>query len=188
MKPQAHFNPKSVKWIISFVIMLVLSAGVIVGTIALNDYNTKKNNEAVEIDMVINKTTPIALEENELGVTGIKKALNSSGDIVAYEVSLETVGYNQESPIEMTATITADGSVVCGIDILKQEETEYLGVRIMDDSFQDQFDGKKLPLKGANSIELGTGVDLIANSTISSQAVLDAVNNAQEYVLTYVAD
>ncbi len=31
MKKQAHFNPKSFKWVISLVVMIVISAGVIFG-------------------------------------------------------------------------------------------------------------------------------------------------------------
>lgn len=188
MSKKAHSNPNSLKWIISLVVMLVLSVGVVFGTIAINKAVEKKNNEPVELDFTISSTAPVALVENELNITSVEKAVDASGNVVAYVLNGTVTGYNQEVPIEMSTTITADASVVCGINILKQEETEYLGVRIMDDSFKSQFDNKKLPIKGANSITKGTSVDLIARSTISSQAVVDGVNNAMEYVKTNLAE
>ena len=88
----------------------------------------------------------------------------------------------------MATTITADGKVVCGIDIIKQEETEYLGVRIATDDFKNQFTDKKLPVSSSNSIEKGSKIDVIAKSTISSQAVIDGVDNAAEYVKTFLVE
>lgn len=182
MSKKAHYNPKSINWIISLVVMIVLSVAVIAGTIVINNIADKKNNQPVDLDFTIAATTPIAVAENELGVTGVEKALDSKNNVVAYIIKQTTVGYNQESPIEMQTTVTADASVVCGIEILKQEETEYLGVRIQEDSFKNQFTAKRLPIKSANSLTKGSSVDVIARSTISSQAVINGVNNAQEYV------
>ena len=87
----------------------------------------------------------------------------------------------------MATTITADGKVVCGVDILKQEETEYLGVRIATDDFKNQFEGKKIPVVSSNGIEKGSKVDVIAKSTISSEAVITGVDNAAEYVTEFLA-
>lgn len=182
MNKNAHANPKSLKWIISLVIMLVLSAGVIFGTITINKIANEKNSQPVEINFTIASTKPSTVVENELGVTGVEEAFDAQGNKVAYVIKQQVVGYNQESPIEMQTTITADANVVCSIEILKQEETEYLGVRICEDGFKNQFNGKKLPVKGSTSLSKGSSVDLIARSTISSQAVVDGINNAQEYI------
>lgn len=182
MSKKAHNNPRSLTWLISLAVMLVISVGVVFGSIAINKTIQEKNNQPVELDFTISSSTPIAVAENELGVTGVEKAVDSQNNVVAYVIKQQVTGYNQEVPIEMTTTVTADAKIVCGIDILSQEETEYLGVRIQTDDFKSQFQGKKLPIKGAGSILQGSNVDLIAGSTISSQAVVDAVNNAQEYV------
>lgn len=182
MSKTAYFNPKSKKWIISLIVMIILSVGVVFGTIAINKAVTAKNSEPVEIEFTIASTRPVNVIENELGVTGVEEAYDSTGAMVAYVIKQQVVGYNQESPIEMSTTITKDNKVVCGIEIIKQEETEYLGVRICEDGFKNQFNGKKLPIKGAGSISKGSEVDLIARSTISSQAVVDGVNNAQAYL------
>lgn len=188
MAKKAHSNPKSLNWLISLAVMLVLSACVIVGTIFITKAVEKKANAPVELDFTISSTTPFAVETNELNITGVEKALDASGNVVAYVITGTTVGYNAESPIEMATTITADAAVVCGIDILHQDETEYLGVRIMEDSFQAQFDNRKLPMKANGSMSKGSSIDMLARSTISSQAVIDGVNNAQEYVATFLAE
>lgn len=182
MKPQAHFNPKSNKWVISFAIMAIISILVAVcSTLAVNAIN-EKASKPVDVDFTVASTVSLPVEENEFNIKSVDKAVDMSGNVVAYVITGTTVGYNQEVPIEMSTTITADGAVVAGIEILHQEETEYLGVRIQDDTFKAQFNGRKLPLKGSASVTKGSSVDLIARSTISSQAVVDAVNNAQTYV------
>lgn len=188
MAMKAHSNPKSLKWLISLAVMLVLSACVIVSTILITGAIEKKADAPVELDFTIAQTTPFAVETNELNVTSVDKAFDASGNLVAYVITGTTVGYNQESPIEMATTVTADAGVVCGIEILKQEETEYLGVRIQEDSFKGQFTNRKLPMKAKGSMSKGSSVDMIAKSTISSQAVIDGVNNAQEYVATFLAE
>ncbi len=188
MSKKAHYNPKSLKWLISLAIMIVFSIGVVVGTILINKAVSEKNSQPVEVDFTISSIIPIAVKENELNVTGVEKALDDKGNIVAYVIKHQTIGYNQEVPIEMASTISADAKIICGIEILKQEETEYLGVRINEEGFRNQFNGRKLPLKSASSLKKGSSVDLIARSTISSQAVIDGVNNAQEYVETYLSE
>lgn len=188
MKQKAHYNPKSTKQIISLIIMLVVSVAVVFGSIAIKTAVDKKNNESVDVGFTIAKTIPAAVQENELGVTGVEKAFDSQNNVVAYVVKGTTTGYNAEVPIEMATTITADGKVVCGIDIIKQEETEYLGVRIATDDFKNQFTDKKLPVSSSSSIEKGSKIDVIAKSTISSQAVIDGVDNAAEYVKTFLVE
>ena len=188
MNKKAHSNPKSNAWLIYFAIMLVISAGVVFGSSAIAKAAKEADNKPVAVDFTIASTTPMSVAENELGITGVEKAFDGANNVVAYVIKQQAVGYNQESPIEMATTITADGKIVCGIEIISQEETEYLGVRIMEDSFTNQFKGRQLPLKGAGSILKGSEVDLIARSTVSSQAVVDAVNNAQEYVTANLAE
>lgn len=187
MKPQAHYNPKSLKWLISLAVMIVLSVGVVVGTIAINKAVTEKNNQPVDINFEIASTLPVSLSQNELNITSIEKAFDANGNMVAYVVNGTVIGYNQEVPIELSTVITPDASVVCGVEVLKQEETEYLGVRIQTDEFQNQFKGKKLPVKNASSLTKGSSIDMLAKSTISSQAVVDGVNNAKTYVETFLA-
>ena len=103
--------------------------------------------------------------------------------MVAYVVAGTTVGYNQDVPIEMTSVISADGTLVCSIDVQKHAETEYLGDRIGTDAFKNQFAGRILPVVPSTSSDKGSKIDMLSGSTITSQAVLDAVNNAQAFVI-----
>ena len=177
MKSKAHFNPKSLTWLISLVVMIVLCVGVIFGSKALYDFANRKYNEPVDIDFTIASTTDIdisSMNADTYGVTSAKEAYDESGNLVAYIIEGTTIGYNTSVPIEM--------STMCGIDILHQEETEYLGVRIEESSFKDQFTGRYLPVVISGGSEKGSGIDAIARSTVSSQAVVDGVNNAQNFV------
>lgn len=186
MNKKAHFNPKSLTWLISLAVMIVLCAGVIFGSKALYDFANKKYLEPVEIIFTIDSTKDLDISgtnASNYSVTAAKEAYDASGKLVAYVVEGTTVGYNQESPIEMSTIISADGTLVCGIDIIKQEETEYLGVRIAADPFKNQFEGRYLPVVASTSSDKGSKIDVIAKSTISSQAVIDAVNNAQGFVV-----
>lgn len=186
MKEKAHFNPKSFKWIISLVVMILLSAAVIFGSKAIYDFANKKYNEPVEISFTIESTKSVnisSMDSETYNVVSAQEAYDGEGNLVAYIIDGTTVGYNAESPIEMTTVISADGTLVCGIDIISQDETEYLGVRITTDDFKDQFTGRYLPVVASGSTDKGSTIDVLARSTISSQAVIDGVNNAQNFVL-----
>jgi Na+-translocating ferredoxin:NAD+ oxidoreductase RnfG subunit len=186
MSKKAHFNPKSLTWLISLVVMIIVCVGVIFGSQALNNFANRKYDQSVEIDFTIASTEEVdlaSLNAEQYNVTSLQKAYDSAGELVAYIVEGTTVGYNAEVPIETSTIISADGEIVCGIDILHQEETEYLGVRIQTAEFTDQFTGRYLPVVASGSSSKGSNIDTLAKSTISSQAVIDAVNNAQSFVL-----
>lgn len=186
MNKKAHFNPKSLTWLISLVVMIVLCVGVIFGSKALYDFANKKYLEPVEVTFTIDSTKDLDItgtNASNYSVTAAKEAYDANGQLVAYVIEGTTIGYNQESPIEMSTIISADGTLVCGIDIIKQEETEYMGVKIATDAYKNQFKGRYLPVVASTSSDKGSKIDVIAKSTISSQAVIDAVNNAQGFVV-----
>lgn len=185
MSNQAHFNPKSMKWLISLAVMIVLSAGVIFGSQAIDNMANKKYNEHHEPGFTIATTEAMDIsgyDTASFSVTAVDKALDASGNVVAYVVTGETIGYNQEAPIEMATTISADGTLVCGVEILYQNETEYLGVRIQTDDFKNQFDGRLLPVVSSVGNAKGSTIDVISKSTISSEAVINGVNNAVDFL------
>ena len=185
MSKNAHFNPKSFSWLISLAVMIALSAGVVFGSQALDNLANKKYKEPVEVNFTIASEKDIdvsATNAQDYGVKAVKEAYDESNNLVAYIVEGEVTGYNQEVPIEMSSVISADGQIVCSVDILHQEETEYLGVRIAASSFKDQFNGRYLPVVSSTGTDKGSPIDVISKSTISSEAVIDGVNNAQAFV------
>lgn len=185
MNSKAHFNPKSMKWLISLAVMIVLSVGVIFGSKAIDNLANQKYNEHHEPGFTIASTEALDIsgyDTASFNVTAVDKALDASGNVVAYIVTGTTVGYNQEEPIEMATTVSADGTLVCGIEIIHQNETEYLGVQIQGENFQNQFDGRLLPVVSSADTAKGSTIDVIARSTISSEAVIDGVNNAVDFL------
>ncbi len=187
MNSKAHFNPKSKKQIITFIIMLIVSIIIVVASAFLSKTITEKEKQTANLDSFnVNITTPIAVKDNDFNVTGVENAFDKKGNLVGYVIKTKTTGYNAEVPIETATTVTKDGKYVVGIDILKQEETEYLGVRIQTDDFKNQFKSRKLPVASSSTIEKGSKVDVIAKSTLSSDAVITAVNDAGEYAKTYL--
>lgn len=183
MNKKAHFNPKSMTWVISLVVMIILTVGVIFGSKALYSAANQKYDQHHEIGFTIASTESVdisSLGVSEFDVTAIDKALDASGNVVAYVVTGTAVGYNQESPIEMSSTISADGTLVCGIDIISQKETEYLGVRVATDDFKNQFDGRLLPVVSSVDTAKGSTIDVLSKATISSEAVIKGVNNAYD--------
>lgn len=190
MKQNAHFNPKSSGWLISLVIMLAISVAVVFGSEAIYGSANKKFTEPVEVDFTIASTQEIDITGTNAGdyqVTAVEEAYDSAGTLVGYVVKGTTVGYNAEEPIELATTISADGSLVLGIDVLSQKETEYLGEKIATDAFKGQFTGRYLPVVITGDTAKGSPIDAVSKATISSKAVVDGVNRAQEFVLANYA-
>ncbi len=185
MKKKAHFSKNSPATIISLVIMIVVCVAVIFGSQAIYNAANAKYDEHIEIDFTIASVKDLSISStnaSDYSVTSAQEAYDKNGELVAYIIDGTTVGYNQESPIEMETIISADGTIVYGIDILQQDETEYLGVRIKTSEFKDQFTGRYLPVVSSTSTQKGSKIDLLSKSTISSEAVIDGVNNAQSFV------
>lgn len=182
---KAHFNPKSLNWLISLAVMIVVCVGVIFGSKAIYEAANKKYNEPVEIPFTVASTLDADISSTnaaDLGISSVKEAYDSSNKLVAYVVEGRVTGYNQSSPIVMASTISADGTLVCGIEIIDQDETEYLGEKIDTPEFQAQFDGRYLPVVVAGGTDKGSKIDAISGATISSKAVIQFVNNAQQFV------
>lgn len=190
MKQSAHFNPKSTSWLISLVVMIAVSAAVIFGSEAIYGSANKKYTEPVEVDFSIASTQEVDISGTNAGdysITAVEEAYDAAGTLVGYVVKGTTVGYNAEEPIELETIISADGTLVVSIDVLRQKETEYLGEKIATDAFKGQFTGRYLPVVITGDTAKGSPIDAVSKATISSKAVVDGVNRAQEFVLANYA-
>ena len=76
-------------------------------------------------------------------------------------------GYSGD--VVVTAIINDEG-IIAHLLVDASCETEGIGQQVMDPAYLTQFLGKTLPLT------LGTDVDTVSGATISSQAVVDALN------------
>ncbi len=94
---------------------------------------------------------------------------SKNGSPIGYAASVSPNGFG--GALELMVGISTDGSVA-GIKLVSHSETPGLGSRVSEDSFLGQFSG----LSG--KISLGSDVDAITGSTISSKAVTSGVNSA----------
>lgn len=111
-------------------------------------------------------------------------AKDASGAIVGVLMTVTTPeGYGGD--ITLTCGVTADGTLT-GISFLTLAETAGLGMKAQEDDFRGQFENKKtdsfaLMKGGAAEVEGDEPVDVISNATITSKAVVKAVNGALEF-------
>lgn len=164
-------------------LMLLLSVGLVAGSAggyaALRaDYATPTETAVALVGAEeLSVTSPQA---EQFHVLSAARALDAAGQVSGYVVVTARQGYKSE--IRVQSTFTAAGDTLAGIRVLSQHETEYLGARIATEGFAADFAGRKMPLKLADSAALGAPVDGLSGSTISAQAVVDAVNDARNFL------
>ncbi len=99
-----------------------------------------------------------------------------------YVMEVEASGYGGRFLV--TVGITESGTVT-GISVGDNSETPGLGKNVQKPEFVEQFAGKN----GVVTVKKGGGatgneVDAITGATISTQAVVDALNTARAFALT----
>lgn len=108
-------------------------------------------------------------------ITDVMAALDASGNVIGYAMSISTNGSQGE--IVIAYGYCVDGTSM-GIEILTSSETSGLGSRASEPEFKDQFAGRKVEsfsvVKGSASGD--TQISAISGATITSNAVTDAVN------------
>ena len=72
---------------------------------------------------------------------------------------------------DITVSVTDDNGVITSLTVDASTQTPGLGQKCAEEAFTAQFIGKSAPLT------LGEGIDAVASATITSQAVVDAVNS-----------
>ncbi len=113
-----------------------------------------------------------ATDTTSAEATGTLTALDAPDASGAVQVYAETVqGFAGD--ILVTVGLDANGVIVSlKVGGPNFAETEYYGAQVQTNTFRDQFIGK------SGTLAYGEGVDAIAGATISSNAVLKAINDA----------
>ena len=114
-------------------------------------------------------------------IDDVQTALDGSGNPLGYVITV-TSKEGSQANITLSVGITSEG-VVNGYSTTAISETPGLGMKVNDDSFKAQFEGKseetysvtKSPATSDSEIES------ISGATISSRAVTNAVNAALAY-------
>ena len=101
------------------------------------------------------------------------RAKDSSGSIIGYAFFKEQTG--SQGPLVIAGGVDESFATVHGMAVLSHEETPGLGARIIEDNFRNQFND--IPVASLSLSSSGGAVDSITGATISSQAVIDALNS-----------
>ena len=126
----------------------------------------------------------VDFEKVEYDVQGVEcyKALDESGNIIGYAISSASRGYGGDVKV-MTGVNAEDGSVIAINVYDNSGETPGLGVNTSGEKFTSQFAGLSSGTgvtvdKDAGKNPDSVAVDSVTGATISSRAVVDAVNQA----------
>ena len=147
----------------------------------------------------IGKSGPFTLNENVDGLTGATitstaavEAINAAltSPAMAAEdlepVATEAPAATEEPTVlenaktatiagfggaDITVQVTDENGVITALVVDASSQTAGLGQKCAEEAFTSQFIGKSAPLT------LGEGIDAVASATITSQAVVDAVNS-----------
>ena len=175
-------------WLI-LVLALVFASGLTAVQSALAPYieQNEKDKTYNRIPMLI-----LGVEEAE-GLT-IEPAAKD-GPVIAYRVSQngEVIGYALEGSgggyadqIKTLVGLSADGTTITGVSVIKQMETPNLGSKITGD-WAGQYAGKAVvpQLEAvAGAANLGDNqIDAITGATISSVCLTDIVNDTVAQIL-----
>lgn len=108
-------------------------------------------------------------------LTGVGDGSAPETEQPAREANASVIGYG--GPVLVRLRLNAAGAIeALTVGEARFAETDGVGSKVKDASFLGQFEGKTPPL------ELGKDVDGISGATVSSQAVVDAVNQAADFL------
>lgn len=123
-----------------------------------------------------------SLEGTEFGKSVINEAVvgrDASGNVVGCAVNV-TSSEAYDATLSLSVGIAPDGTVT-GICFTELHETPGKGMLCDEPAFRDQFAGVN-----TDAFTLGGGVDSVSGATISSKAVVNAVNAALAFYNGYL--
>ena len=156
-----------------------------------------RGNKTLSPQATVNSITdyePISLAEEAqtAGVTDAARCLNEDGKFVCYAVTAFGEGFNDR--VGVTSYLSENGKKLIAIRVVSNRETEGQGKEVADSEFVQRFEEAKLPtwLYDGTVAEAdmgkqdGTKIDALSGATVSSRAVVDAVNAAYTYFQNYM--
>lgn len=152
-------------------VLLALTNNVTAEKIAQNLVETENASRLVVMPDA-KSFSEVSAKEN--GVT-VCEALDEKGEVIGYVYTSSAKGYG--GAVSVMTGIDKDGAVV-GIEILSHSETPGLGANSTKDSFKDRFKGKSGELIVDKNSNDGQNIEAITAATITSKAVVSAVNAA----------
>ena len=155
--------------VISMITALLLSC---VNALTVNKIAENAEREKAEAISSIfpeaESNTPL---ENVLfeGMSAVYK-VHAGENILGYVAEVNPLGFGGEMTVMVG--VCTDGTVA-GVKLISHSETPGLGSRVEDANYLGQYVGKD-----KSTLKPKVDIDIITGSTVSSNAILDAVNNA----------
>ena len=117
------------------------------------------------------------VRDNDGNLKYMEVYAGGNGELTGYAVIVTGPGLWGE--IEAVLGFDRDLKEMTGIDFIKQNETPGLGARISEKWFREQFRNRMGPFKlvPEGTAKGGNEIDAITGASITSNAVLDIVNN-----------
>ena len=114
-------------------------------------------------------------------IVEIFRAMSDAGEHVGW--SFNAIGPGFADKIELVVAVDKKFEKLAGFDVLASNETPGFGNQIKFDYFRDQFKGipavgLQLETSGDNTKNDDAEIIAISGATISSEAVVDIINNA----------
>lgn len=114
------------------------------------------------------------------------KGIDASGNTVGYVINV-TTGDGFDGDITMSVGIDTEGTIT-GVSFTEITETAGMGMRCAEDAFKGQFVGRnvdKFTLNKAGGSTTDEEIDSVSGASISSGAVVNAVNAAKDFCAAY---
>lgn len=181
-------NNKDFFVIVGKLVLISIVAALLLSITYVPTQEQLKKNEAEAMNNQLSIVMPQATFEPVYGSdidpnTGEKtilyyQAKDSSGALIGYAFIGKSQGHKGE--VAVIGGIDPQYSKLTGITILSQEETPGLGSRITESQWISQF--KDIPIENIKLKNSGGSIDSITGATVSSEAVINALNNKIESI------
>ena len=172
------------KLVLISVIAALLLAITYIPTQAQLEENVIAAQKAILADLVpeAENFDPVEGDANAEGEREVLyyRAVDGSGNIIAYAFFQQQKG--SQSMIVVAGAVDSSFSNVLGMNVLSHEETPGLGARITTAEFRDQFKG--VPMQQLGLSRSGGSIDALTGATVSSQAVVTALNTKIDQIET----
>ena len=118
-------------------------------------------------------------------VSKIVTGLSAQNDIIGFVITASAPGY--AGPVEIMAGFDPEG-ILTNVMIFSQRETPGLGTAILNPAFLGQFEGRAEVMSVVRMPRGDNEIAALASATISTEAVVNGVNAAIEYVAQRIAE
>ena len=147
-----------------------------------------QNNEMFKqasMQKTINADTYEKIDYTPTGAVKEIFAATKSGQVIGYAVMVHAQGFGGD--ISLIVGIDNSGAII-GMQTVTMSETPGIGTQVEDDAFKSQFVGKKNEIKIVKTVaETGNEVTAVSGATVSSTAVVAAVNEVLKEI-GYIID